>query len=163
MLTAGGRERVAAGATIIREGEPVEAVYIVLEGALSVTNRANTGQEVARLHAGEIIGEISFVDGRPTSATVSAVQDCLLFRLQRALLSDRLDHDTAFAARFYRALAVFLAGRLRDTTNRLGYGTGQSLEEDSEYEGELDFAVLDSVHLAGARFERMVKRLAGGG
>jgi CRP/FNR family transcriptional regulator, cyclic AMP receptor protein len=161
MLTAGTRDHVSAGATLIREGQAVDAVYIVLEGALSVTTKANQGKEVAKLGAGEIIGEISFVDSRPPSATVVSTQESLVFRLDQARLSERLDTDTAFAARFYKALAVFLAGRLRSTTSRLGYSSGQSLDEGAEYEDELDLNVLDNVHLAGARFDRMVKRLSG--
>jgi len=69
--------------------------------------------------------------------------------------------DASFAARFYRAVAVFLADRLRNTVARLGYGAGQDLDENAEYAGELDFGVLDNVHLAGARFDRMLKRLVG--
>lgn len=161
MLTFGARERVAAGATLIREGQAVDAVYIVLEGALSVSTKANQGKEVARLGAGEIIGEISFVDSRPPSATVVAAHDSLTFKLNRVQLSEHLETDTAFAARFYRALAVFLANRLRTTTSRLGYSAGRSLDEETEYDDELDLNVLDNVHLAGARFDRMVKRLSG--
>ncbi len=161
MLTVGARERVAAGAALIREGRANDELYIVLEGALSVSTKANQEKEVARLGVGEIIGEISFVDSRPPSATVTAAHDALVFKLGRALLSQRLETDTAFAARFYRALAVFLASRLRATTSRLGYSAGRSLDEEAEYDDELDLNVLDNVHLAGARFDRMLKRLAG--
>lgn len=161
MLTAGARERVVAGAGLIREGQAVDALYIVLEGELAVTTRASQGREVARLGAGEVIGEISFVDSRPPSATVTAVREGLVYRLDRARLSARLAEDAAFAGRFYRALAVFLANRLRRTTGLLGYSGGQPLDEDTEAEAELDLTVLDNVHLAGARFDRLLKRLAG--
>lgn len=161
LLTAGTRERVSSGASLIREGQAVDAVYILLEGALSVTINAAQSREVARLGAGEIIGEISFVDSRPPSATVTAAQESVIFKLSRARLSEHLANDPAFAARFYRALAVFLADRLRNTTSLLGYTATQTLNEDQEYEGELDLNVLDNVHLAGARFDRMLKRLSG--
>lgn len=161
MLTAGARDRVPAGATLIREGQAVDAVYILLEGALSVTLNATQSREIARLGAGEIIGEISFVDSRPPSATVTAAQESVIFKLSRARLSEHLENDPAFAARFYRALAVFLADRLRNTTSLLGYTANKGLDEDQEYAGELDLNVLDNVHLAGARFDRMLKRLSG--
>ena len=60
------------------------------------------------------------------------------------------------ASRFYRALCVFLADRMRAATQRLGYGDVLPDEQ-----GELNENVLDSVHLAGARFDRMLKKLAG--
>jgi bacteriocin-type transport-associated protein len=161
MIAAGAPRHLAAGTTLIREGQPVDALYIVLEGTLVVSSAALGGQEIARLGVGEIIGEISFVDARPPSATVTAVDDATVFVLDRARLHARLEEDAGFAARFYRAVAVFLADRLRNTVARLGYGAGRDLDESAEYEGELDFGVLDNVHLAGARFDRMLKRLVG--
>jgi len=70
----------------------------------------------------------------------------------------KLAEDTAFAARFYRALCVFLADRMRHTTLRMGYGSGAL---DKHAADELNEDLLDTVHLAGARFDRMLKRLAG--
>jgi bacteriocin-type transport-associated protein len=161
MIVEGATRQLTAGTTLIYEGQPVDALYIVLEGALAVSSAALGGQEIARLGVGEIIGEISFVDARPPSATVTTVQNATVLVLDRARLHARLEEDAGFAARFYRAVAVFLADRLRNTVARLGYGTGRELDEQTEYEGELDFGVLDNVHLAGARFDRMLKRLVG--
>lgn len=161
MLSAGASFRIPKGAVLIREGQTNRELYIVLDGSLSISTKANQGKEIARLGTGEIIGEISFVDSRPPSATVVAAHDSLIFKLNRTRLSEHLETDTAFAARFYRALAVFLANRLRTTTSQLGYNAAQTFDEDVEYEGELDLNVLDNVHLAGARFDRMLKRLAG--
>jgi CRP/FNR family transcriptional regulator, cyclic AMP receptor protein len=79
------------------------------------------GQEVARLGAGEVIGEIGFVDSAPPSATVTAAGSAAVLALSNTLLQQHLTSDAAFAARFYRALAIFLADRLRATTRRLGY------------------------------------------
>ena len=73
-------------------------------------------------------------------------------------MSAKLSSDPAFAARFYRALCVFLASRLRSTTRRMGYGNDA---EDADAKDELTDDLLDNVHLAGARFDRMLKRLAG--
>lgn len=156
----GTPRRVAAGTTLIEEGKPIDALYIVLEGLFTVTAQAQRGQEVARLGVGEVLGEISFVDSRPPSATVTALQESLVFVLERARLQIKLAEDAHFAARFYRTIAVFLADRLRNTVSSLGYGSGQPLDEAIEYQGELDMQVLDNVHLAGARFERMLKRLS---
>jgi hypothetical protein len=70
--------------------------------------------------------------------------------------AQKLAADFAFASRFYRALCVFLADRMRAATQRLGYGDVLPDEQ-----GELNENVLDNVHLAGARFDRMLKKLAG--
>lgn len=161
MISAGNRRDISAGTVLIHEGRPIEALYIVLEGLMTVSAAALGGKEVARLGAGEIIGEMSFVDARPPSATVTALQNSVVFALDRARLADKLERNPHFAARFYRAVAIFLSDRLRGTVSRLGYGASDQLDETVEQQDELDFAVLDTIHLAGARFERMLKRMGG--
>ncbi|MFH1886177.1 MAG: cyclic nucleotide-binding domain-containing protein [Pseudomonadota bacterium] len=161
ILTAGKRQRVPAGGVLIREGEPVGAMSIILEGRFSVTARGLGGKEVARLGAGEIVGEMSSVDSRPPSATVTALEDSLVLSLADADIAAKLGRDVGFAARFYRALAVFLSDRLRGTMSRLGYGESDTLQEDVEYEDELDMDVLDNISMAGARFERILRQLKG--
>src|SRR4029077_17523029 len=111
------------------------------------------------LEVGEIVGEISFVDSAPPSATVTAVSDGFVLFLDKKAMSRKLQSDTAFGCRFYRALAVFLADRLRATVRRMGYG-GQDLEAQSIAKDELDVGILDNVSMAGERFDRMLKMLA---
>lgn len=161
MLAAGTRRFVPAGATLIEQGIPVDAVFILLEGKLAVWLKPRRGpeREIARLNAGEIVGEMSFVDARPPSATVRALEDSTVFAISRAALNTKLQTDQGFAARFYRALAIYLSTTVRERHRALGEaGVGEAVEED-ENEEELDPNVLDGVYLAGERFDRMVKRV----
>jgi CRP/FNR family transcriptional regulator, cyclic AMP receptor protein len=80
---------------------------ITIEGSLSVTTRMTLGQEIAILSGGDVVGEMSFIDTRPPSATVFAKQTAIVLSIPRALLEAKLRLDVAFAARFYRALADF--------------------------------------------------------
>jgi CRP/FNR family transcriptional regulator, cyclic AMP receptor protein len=75
LVAVGQRERVPAGASIIDEGSPASALFIVLEGMLSATVAGIDGQEVGRFGCGSIAGEMSFIDRLPPSATVRAVED----------------------------------------------------------------------------------------
>jgi len=159
MIGHGRRERLPPGTILIREGQPVNAVYIVLQGALEVSGSGLSGSRPIRLGCGEVVGEMSFVDARPPSATVTAADNVTVLAIPRPALANRLERDPEFAARFYRSLAVLLSYRLRDTVKRLGYGKGQPLREDVEYEDELDAHVLDNLHLAGSRFDRVLQRL----
>lgn len=160
MIAHGHREDVVEGQTIIQQGEEVDSLYIVLEGDFSVVDK-NIEEELARLGSGEIVGEMSFVDKQPPSATVTATEDSEVFALPRSTLTRKLEDDNGFSSRFYKALSVFLSDRLRSTVSRLGYGEPEDdgIDEDARQEGELDFGVLDNVHLAGARFERILKQL----
>jgi len=159
MIAAGAKQRLEPGEVLIQEGKPAASVFLVLDGALSVVAQAAGNQEVARLRSGEIVGEMSFVDSRPPSATVRALEPSSLLAIPRRSLEERLSQDAYFAARFYRAIAVFLSDRLRYTVGRLGYGSGQTLEEQASYADEIDPSVLDNVSLAGARFDILQRRL----
>ncbi|HEY1067108.1 MAG TPA: cyclic nucleotide-binding domain-containing protein, partial [Pirellulales bacterium] len=149
--------RLAAGATLISQGVPIDAIYILLEGMLEVTSPGMVGRAV-RLGVGEVVGEISLLDRRPPTATVKAATGCHVLAVRRDDLTAKIAEDEGFAARFYQALAVFLAHRLRNTYQQLGYGKN-ALDEDQEFEGELSAEVLDTMHLAATRFDRALQRL----
>lgn len=159
MISAGRKESVPEGQVLIHEGTPIDAVYIVLTGTLSISVAALGNRQLNRVGCGEILGEMSFIDARPPSATVTALDDAIVFAIPRSLLAAQLAQDTGFAARFYRAISLFLSDRLRSSVMRLGYGEG--LDEKDVYVDELNPSVLENIHLAGSRFDRMLKRLIG--
>ncbi len=159
MIATGAKQQLHPGDVLVQEGKPATSIFLVLEGVLSVVAQAAGNREVARLRPGEIVGEMSFVDSRPPSATVQAVEESSVLAIPRRGLEARLSQDAAFAARFYRAMAVFLSDRLRSTVGLLGYGSGQTLEAEANYADEIDPAVLDNVSLAGARFDILQRRL----
>jgi CRP/FNR family cyclic AMP-dependent transcriptional regulator len=149
---------VQKGDVLIYEGEPVDALFIVLDGSLNVSAG---GAQVATLLSGEIVGEISFVDALPPSATVTAAQYSHVLAIPRALLHAKIETDAWFASRFFRALAIFLADRLRITTARLASGSGgRSNTRDGD---EIGLDMMDSVSLAAVRFDKLLKRLQQGG
>jgi CRP/FNR family transcriptional regulator, cyclic AMP receptor protein len=157
LMSHGETQFATTGSIVIQEGRPINALFVLLDGKFSVRTSHGQDREVAILHPGEILGEISFVDARPPSASVVAVQDSHVFVVRAESLSSKLELDEGFASRFYRALATFLADRLRTTTARLGYG---KRSEDQEYdEDELDDSTLDHASLAARRFDDMLKRL----
>ena len=156
LAQAGERVHVDAGTVLVPLGSRVDYVHFVLEGRLAIKTR--DGKPVAFLESGEIIGEMSLVDPAPTTVSVEVTNDATLLRISDSVLREKLSADSAFAARFYRALCVFMADRLRQTTQRMGYGAPT---DDINAKDELNEDLLDTVHLAGARFDRMLKRLAG--
>lgn len=154
----GFRRTLSGGAPLLEEGKPVDAIYLLLEGRLRVTSSASPELPLAVLGAGEIVGEIALLDERPASATVRADPEATVLAVSRPALTHKLERDDAFAARFYRALAVFLADRLRSTLRRLGPRSEAGLRESTD---ELSDAVLDDTALAGSRFNLLLERLRG--
>jgi hypothetical protein len=104
---------------------------------------------------------MSLVDGRPPSATVRARDDALVLAIPCERLKAKLQEDSGFAARFYKAIAIFLSDRLRGKLEMLGGEPQPRLDEDAFDADELDPALMDSLYLAGQRFDRMLKRLVG--
>ncbi len=152
MMRHGRKVTVAPGEQLIRQGTPTESLYFVLDGAFVVYTA--TAPRVAELKAGDVLGEISFVDARPPSASVRAEMESKVGAIPRAALQAKLQQDVGFAARFYQALAVFLADRLRTTTGRLG-GTDLRLAEDVEDVDELASHLMANISMAGLRFTAM--------
>lgn len=169
MLSMGQSIRAGSQQVLIQEGTPADALYILLEGTLSVfisatVNGATMSKEVAKLATGEIVGEMSFIDANPPSATVKSSGNSLVLALPRSALTEKLKQDSKFAARFYQAMAIVLADRLRDRLvqhgySKLPYNQDQPLDEDAEYEDELDVDLLDNVALAGARFDWLIRQV----
>jgi CRP-like cAMP-binding protein len=155
----GTQRRLVDGEVLVYHGHAVDSVFITLAGQFVV--KLHGGREVARLGVGEVIGEIAFVDSSPPSATVSARGESLVLVLAKAILEARLAEDDAFAARFYRALAIFLADRLRATTRRLGNDINGDLVSRTPLQDELDIEVLDTLSQAGERFTRLLQILGG--
>jgi len=157
MLSAGRPRALPAGETLIRQGDPIDALYIVTEGLFDVTVDSGGGGKLAELGAGEVLGEISFVDARPPMATVQATAEGRVLGIPREALKRKLTDDVGFAARFYRAISMFLADRLRDTVSQMGYGAENRL--DGGMEDELDLDRLETASRGGVNFERIVQRL----
>lgn len=180
-IASGSLEKIPAQTTLIRQGGPIDALYFLLDGQMSVSlesDRHNPltnifatlegtkvpGKEIAKLHKGEIIGEAPFIDGRSSYATVSAVEDSLVLALPRPLLIAKLQQDEGFAARFYLAISTLLADKLQGIISRLSVGRrtyvqGQPLNDKVHYEDEIDTKTLEQMSLAATRFDWMLGRL----
>ena len=154
LVSAGSRREVQPGVHLIDEGRAIDSVFLVIDGAFSVHNAALGGRQVAQLMSGEVMGEMSFVDAALPSATVTALERSSVLSIPRRRLSAKLTEDSAFAARFYRAMSMFLADRLRNTMASFAGGTASARDSD-----ELLDETMDNIAMAGARFDWIQQRL----
>jgi CRP-like cAMP-binding protein len=76
--------RYQAGEVIIRENDFGETAYIIGEGRVEVSKKLE-GRNVhlAYLGAGETFGEMSMIDEKPRSATITAVTETVVSEVQR--------------------------------------------------------------------------------
>ncbi len=101
-----------AGSEILGPGKPNDLMYVVKKGVVAVQIRGVTVETVAD---GHIFGELSIVDPRPHSASVSAVTDVTLYAINEQQFIQLVTKTPVFALRVMRVLAR----RLRAMNSRL--------------------------------------------
>ena len=110
---------VSSGTAIVHEGVRPNAIFVVIDGRFSVRVKNVAGEPLAALRAGELIGEISFLEGSPASATIVAEETSAVLEIDNQLLNERVGGDAAFAARIYRLFALTAERRLRNRVDHL--------------------------------------------
>lgn len=114
-LAAGAAERsFAAGATVIRQGDPGTSMFIIEAGRVAVTAALGAGgpTTLAELGPGEFFGEMSLLTGAARSATVTAIDETRLIVIDKECLRPMVEGRPELAERLGTALADREAGRL---------------------------------------------------
>jgi CRP-like cAMP-binding protein len=148
LLSLGRIRRLGVGQRLIAAGRPIDDLFFVLRGSLEVVRDGDV--HVATLGEGEVVGEMSFVGDEAPSVSVLGGERSELLVAPRAEILAGFDRDPALAARFYRALAIYLSARLRETTSALAVPDAAVplLERDAS---------------VGARLRRLLSMLKGNG
>jgi CRP/FNR family transcriptional regulator, cyclic AMP receptor protein len=113
---------VARGRTLFEEGSPGDALYLVLSGELEILKRDPAGnlQPLARVGAGQVLGEMSLLGGGARrSATARALVDARLLRLPTERFAPLLARDEVPALKLVLNLARVMSRRLLQMNERL--------------------------------------------
>ena len=112
---------LATGAILFLAGDPGDGCYRVNEGLLKVSIASATGAEriLAILGPGSIVGDMAMIDGRPRSASVSALRDCNMSFVSRAAFEAFADKQPEI----YKFLVGLLAERVRETDQLVAAGS----------------------------------------
>ena len=103
------------GETILGENEYNEDIFILIGGTARVDKHLPEGTKtVGQIKAGEAFGEMSLLDGSPTTSSVVADTPVEAFVLPLVAVADLLEEDPMLASHLYHSLAVMLARRLRE-------------------------------------------------
>lgn len=108
---------IAAGETLMSQGDPGDAMYLSISGRLRVyvTDEAGVEHLVREMARGQVIGEMSLYTDEPRSATVVAIRDSVLVRLAKAEFGALL----ASSAQVSIALTRQIIKRLQTTQSRV--------------------------------------------
>jgi CRP-like cAMP-binding protein len=110
--------RYSAGDWVIRQGATDRALYLVAFGRLEVMGNmgGQSQQRLALIEAGEIVGEQSFLDGRPQPLDVYAVTDTETVRLSFEAFDTFAAREPNLARDLALATGRIVSLRLRTAT-----------------------------------------------
>lgn len=108
------------GEVVLNEGDNADTAYLVWDGSLVVTVGSGAeASEVGRCGPGALLGEISFIDGGPATATVSAAENTRALCITALALDELRRSHPRIATSVLRAMCRQLAKRVRAVTDRL--------------------------------------------
>ena len=102
------------GQALVREGQPSDLLFVVVEGRLKVFVGSDRGEHLslAVVGPGEVIGLFGIVDGHPRMATIEALEDARLVCIRGEDFQALLRSSAGLSL----AVAEELAFRIRDVT-----------------------------------------------
>ena len=119
LFQTGVKRIVSPGTAIVHEDVRPNAIFVVIDGRFSVRVKNVAGEPLAALGAGELVGEISFLEGSPASATIVSEEESAVLEIDNQLLNERVRDNASFAARIYRLFALTAERRLRNRVDHL--------------------------------------------
>ncbi|HRC58484.1 MAG TPA: cyclic nucleotide-binding domain-containing protein, partial [Kofleriaceae bacterium] len=102
-----------AGHVLFSEGQPGDAMYVVVNGAVKLSK---AGTQVGELTKGQHFGEMSLVDRSVRSLTAAATADTRLLVMQRKDFYDLVRREPQAAVKMLWRFVTVLSSRLRRTT-----------------------------------------------
>ena len=113
--------RADTDSAVFVEGHKTGYLCIVLDGALDVVKETKQGysRKITDVCPGTTIGEMSFIDGQPHSATAAASSPTLLAVLSKENLLRLVDEEPWLGAKMLAYIAELLSKRLRMTNDML--------------------------------------------
>ena len=149
-LEASGRSRrFRPRQRLFREGEPGNHVVAILSGRVKVSVLTRSGREIllAVKEPGDLVGELSVIDGRPRSATATALDPVEALVVPAPAFTDFVEGHPRIAVRLLHTLAALVrdadqrsldrdtgdvtcrvARRLVDLAERVGEHRGSGIE-----------------------------------
>ncbi|MCC7072769.1 MAG: cyclic nucleotide-binding domain-containing protein [Deltaproteobacteria bacterium] len=121
-------QEIAKGEVVLREGEPGDSLFAILEGKF-VVSRA--GQAITWLATGAHFGEMTLFNNRPRSATIEAIEKSRVLVMERERFVELLQKEPQLGVKLLWTFAQVLSLRLDETSVQL-YGAVQADTRDTD-------------------------------
>jgi len=114
---------VKKGGIIFHQGSSSDCAFIIGSGSVEIIQETKEGEKVIGiLKENEIFGEMGLIDGQPRSATVRALEDCVMYIITR----DNFDILVKKNPKALLPILKVLTSRLRETLSFLKQETKSS-------------------------------------
>lgn len=126
---------VNAGTYLFREGEPSRSLFLIQKGTVGI-RKAKGGAfvELAKLHSNEVVGELSFFDRMPRSASAIALTDIEILEIT----FDSLDKIYQGVPDYLKTIMASVADRLRKADETIRRLQKDLVEENGDVETSSD-------------------------
>lgn len=114
LVSLGRWRRADACNVLLRQGEPVLRLDLLIEGSCEVDR---DGALIARIGPGSLVGEMGYLSGEPASATVRAIEPVRYFSFDADRLRATMQRNPDLASALERSVARVLRQRLSAATN----------------------------------------------
>ena len=117
MLSESGHSlRVPEGTEIVKQGTRQDSLFVIIEGSARVAMEdGDQAMALDDLNKGESFGEMSIIDPAKASASVFALEECLLWRIRRADLDDFILRNPDTGLNLIWEISTLLVRRLRES------------------------------------------------
>ncbi|HEV2888958.1 MAG TPA: Crp/Fnr family transcriptional regulator [Frankiaceae bacterium] len=139
------RRTYRRGEALFHQGDPGDALYVVLEGSVAVVVTSENGDRMVltTLVPPDVLGEIALLDGGSRSASAEAVEETTALVLSRAAFLELVRDQPSFVEQLLRILGALvrrlseqasdfvfldLPGRVAKAIVRLAEDTGGTLD-----------------------------------
>jgi CRP-like cAMP-binding protein len=102
---------VGAGTVIFQKGEPGSSLYIIIDGEVRVFDGSST---LNHLGPRDTFGEMALIDPEPRVASVEALRDTQLLRLNKDPFDELVDDRIEITYGMIKVLATYLRNRVQD-------------------------------------------------
>lgn len=106
------QRRMVKGQILFEEGDAGTEAFLISSGSIEIYRRGAVEQSLAKLGAGELLGELSLIDDQPRAASARAAEDSVLIVLSKDSLKARLQRLEQTDKVLHRLMGV-LVNRLR--------------------------------------------------
>lgn len=120
LFEVGKRLQLSQSQLVLKEGEMSHCMYAILNGSVRVTKGIRGELEhLATLVKGDCFGEMTLLDGKTRSATVTTLEPTILLEFDMSALGKLFEKNPRIASQVYQNLARLLSSRLRQFQDRV--------------------------------------------